>query len=487
MFVFRPDDLFVLGPALALLSAAIVIGLWTIWASHKANKARGLAPLLFAIVAAATAFVLAIYQYLPATNKAASVQSTLGPLLTELWSFRMETVVATLVVAMQGLLILIVRGRVLAARSARDAGRELALHLLAGAAALIAVGSRDLLLALLAIEVLVVASFGLDDEARPAQRRRNLQRSAFITAIAIFSIALLSLAHGRIDLLEIGPVSRPGQVRPIGAAAIGGGLLFACFALRAFNMLRILSKRSRVDACALWLLGPAPAAICLVAAAAAPLIARELVPLLPIVTIVFAWQVLLFAFGTSTTRGALTTFASAHALGLVALLTALCVGSGPQDAGYAIRAMLVAVTTQGLGLLCFFAALAAGAVHKERDLEGLGRRRPALAAVLSVGLLAAAAAPPTAALGARYVLVASMLQSGMIWSTIAVCAVQLALLGIALHKLHAIWRLPTPPRTGDSAELDSAALSAAAIMAFALLLAGVLPSLLLDSLVHIQL
>lgn len=486
-------EAFVLAPLLAMALAALLCIL---------PLPRIVARLL-CCVASAVAFVCALYQYTPATDKESDLLERVGPSLRGMVQFRMESVVAMLILSGFALLAALFCAS-LPMRSPRDERARACSFALATSAALAVVLSKHTFLAFAGLEVLGVAcivhGFTACDGER--QRRRHatmLTRQILSALLCAYGIALLYGGSGELSLLGIEAVNRPGIRAPEGLALIGGACLFGSLFLRfgVFPFGRTL-RRAHLDAAPdtrLLRTGLELPALCLLLFAAAPLIPRQLLPVLPWLsgaTLWLAWLATSFA-ETRDARDA--SLASTQIGGMLMAFTALCIGSGVQDAGYAIRAGLLYLVPMGLTWILWIGAQSClGDAGQRRSaieqLYGLGHERPALAILLSVAAASFAGLPLTGAFWGR------LLLSKAAWSAVdpvfamACIAAQAAAAIWCVRVLAGLWFTAPPTKPEERQRLFGARRAPYALLfliAAVLVLLGVMPDLLLDTLVHIKL
>lgn len=492
--LLSPTEAFLLGPILAMglcaLLCSLPLGRWL--------------PRIATCVASATSFVLALYQYTPATDKESKVLDRVGPALRDVVQFRMETVVALLMLAGFALLASIYA----ASRPLQSARRERSTNFsfaLAAAGAQIVVVAKNAFLAFVGVEVVAVAC--LLHAASHAEQNRDvrsqatlLRRQLLASLLFAYGVALLYGGHGKLALLGIEAVNRPGIRAPEGLAMLGGFALFVALFMRfgavpfARNVRReFLESPAETRLLRAGILLPA---LCFLLFAAAPLIPRSLLPLLPWLsgaTVLVAWTATSFA---ETRRAREASLAGAQCGTLLIAFTALCVGSGVQDAGYAIRAGLLALVPAALAWILWIGAHAclgrAGASRAPiEDLYGLGRARPGVAILLTIAALEFAGLPPTGAFWSRLLLAKAA------WTTVGptfACACILAYSIAAIWALRVIAGIWFEQSEDEGAEATNALFgtrkgpfAVLAVVAILSVLIGLLPQLLLDSLVHIKL
>ena len=510
MQLLSGTEAFIIGPLLCLMAGALLAAL----------PLGRIITRIVALLASGLSCIVALYQYTPATNKTESILERVGPALQGFVQFRMETVAGTLLITTFAFCACLLT----ATRPMQDGRRERILAssaLLAASAGVTLIIAKHLLLAFLALEVLGIAllAHGLASAASPgaagpdkqcvdrATRRaaRVLQAQLLAALLILEGLALLYGGQGSLSLLRIEAVNRPGLLAPEGLAALGAGLVFIGIFLRfgAFPLQRPLQREFSRSPAATRLLraGIGVPSIFLLLLALAPQIPRATLPFLPWIafsTILIAWLGALLA----SRRGAVDASLAASQVGmLLVAFAALCLGSGVQDAGYAIRAGLLALTPMGLAWLLWIGAQAAlAAKHEERlptdSFNGLGRSKPCLAIALSIAALSFAGLPPSGAFWSHWLILQALwLSAGPLPTSLIAGAFALG----AVWSLRFIARLWLEPPSGfatQQTEKNSSAvgselrfldLGILAVLVAASLAIGLFPSLLLNALVHIKL
>lgn len=493
--LLTPTEVQVLAPLLCLFAGGIL----------SALPLGRVVPRVVAILSTASALVFALYQYTPATNKSEALAERFGPALREIVQFRMESVAGTLLIVGFAFLTAVL----LASRPLADARRESLSatgFLFAAAAGVVLVMARSLFLAFVGLEVLGLALLlhGLA-WSNGAERRGAsslLWRQLILALLMLEGIALVYGGEGTLTVLGIEAVNRPGMRVPAGLAVVGGTLVFAAlFSRFGVFPISLAARREFTDSppeTRLVRAGVGISAICLLLFASARLIPRYslwILPALTVGTLLVGWFGVWFAPRKASRDASL---AMAQTGTLFSAFAGLCLGAGVQDAGYAIRAGLLALVPMALAWLLWIGSQACVENREGRDssvdsLRGLGRSRPFVAAMLTLSALSFAGLPPTGAFWSRWLLLQST------WISIGpgtACIFAFCfLLGVVwcVRFVGSLWLDEAAPGSGagSGAPAEStvpfATLAVLAVIGALALTLGLIPQLLLETLVHIRL
>ncbi len=480
MFWLSKADWFVLRPVSCVLAGLLVV--WGLAAMRRSPLRAGLMRVASGIALAA-ALLFTLYQYSPATNKSADVVRNLGPALSGIWSFRMETVIGALLLVCFAL-VGVVCTPVSTQRRAPDAS-----ILCAVLGAILAISAKHLLLAFVGLELLAVAA--LLSQTRPSTRVAIV--SAFAAGLFAYGTALLQFGTGGMAVLGIEAVSRPGLRAPEGAALLGGGAILLALLLRlgttSFPYVRM--RNLRLDATATIHLVLSTTTVLLVGMAAAPRIPHELLHLLPVLAAVVVLGGEVAALRRGSLDQTLATLAIAQMGYMLVGFAALCLGAGPIDAGTAIRALLLFAASFGLAWLVLAITVArlrpAGSTG-DTDLRGLARTHPWSALLLVIALLSLVGTPLSLGFWAKWQLLAATLQAGLpLLAGIAILATMIGI-GSTFELIHAICFAPVPEGSPARPSTEGLATNATLALVGGLLLAiGAFPALIFDTLVHVRL
>ncbi|MCB9890342.1 MAG: hypothetical protein H6832_07125 [Planctomycetes bacterium] len=486
--LLNANDLFVLGPLLAVVAAgfACLVPL------------GAFVPRILAFVGTATAFVMSLYGYTPATTKSEEFLERLGPALRDNVQFRMESVTGTLLLSAFGAFVALWMLTRPVKHARRERAESAARCFVAGASILLVV-ARNAFLAYVGIELLtvscVVHAIANGDATRQRIVAAGILRRHFVASLLLLQgLALVYGGEGTLAILQIDAVNRPGLVAPRGLSIVGGTLVFAALFLRlgavpfGRRVRRELVRTPR--ATRLLRIGMGQTALVLLLFAAATHIPRYLIGVVPIVALatLLVGQIATLA---SKDRDRLDASLATTSTGFFLIAFASQTnGQGVQDAGYAIRAGLLTLVPFVLSWLLWIGGNTLLDVHQDRDIDrfrGLGRRSPVLATLLSIAVLGLMGLPPTGAFWGRWLL----LQSSWISLGPVMTAgfAFVASLGAAwsLHFIGRMW-FEAPARETSSASSNApAAQLVLAIAAILLFVTFAIPSTLLDTLVHIVL
>jgi NADH-quinone oxidoreductase subunit N len=493
-----PQDWSILAPTLTLSVGALLALAADLFAptSMRAGATR-----LLSLLALGVAILLTVYQYIPATNKAAQIVTQMGPSLRDVWSFRMETVIGSLMIQVLTLLTLIGSGSWLTREDDPHHGEFHILCLMFAIGGILLVSAKHLMLAFVGLELLSISLYVL------VAIRRNRYQSveaglkyfllgAFAGAIFLYGTALLYAGNGSLSLLGIESVNRPGLPRPEGLAALGGALLFVALFFKAsvvpFHMWTPdVYQGAPTPITALMSTGTKVAAFLLLLAAA-PLIPRELLVALPTITILTIVVGNLGALVQGDLKRLIAYSGIAHAGYLMIAFSALCIGTGPQVAAHSVRAIVFYLAAYGVTNL---AALFVVAQLERRDpslgtlngIKGLARRHPSSAVVLTIAMLSLAGIPPTIGFWGKYLVLAAALHTELYVLTTVGLLFSVIGLYYYLRVVVNAWFLPGE---GDDTALEPTDLATKVTLALttaAIVIVGIVPSLLLNTLVHVKL
>jgi NADH-quinone oxidoreductase subunit N len=236
------------------------------------------------------------------------------------------------------------------------------------------------------------------------------------------------------------------------------------------------------------------AAAFLLMLAAAPKLPREVLPVIPVVTIATILIGNLGALVQTNIKRLIAYSGIAHAGYLMVAFAALALGEGPQDSAYAIRAVLFYLVAYGvtnlaaIGVIALLERQDPGIVEIE-NLRGLSRRNPICAMLLALAMLSLAGIPPTVGFWGKYQVFSAALHTGLP-SLTAVSVIGILLSVVSLfYYLRIIvycWFMPAI----DEQPIPSQGLGgrlALVLTGVSILALGLLPQLLLDTLVHVKL
>lgn len=493
--LLNSNDLFVLGPFLAVA----LTGLLCLVPLGR------LAPRFVSVVGMATAFVLALYGYAPATNKDEDFGERLGPALRDVVQFRMESVVATLLLVGFGFVIALWSATLPTRGARRERGSAAGLAM-ATAAALAMVLAKNAFLAFVAIEAFALACIVHALSHGDVERQRTVAatslRSQLVTSLLLLQgLGLVYGSFGTLSILRIEAVNRPGLAVPEGLAVVGGTLVFVAlfirFGVTPFGRAKRRELVRLPRATRLVSIAIGSPALLLLLFAAAPRIPRYLLGVLPLLALA---MLALGVVATWASRDRARLDASLATLSTGSLFLAfvsLTQGVGVQDAGYAIRAGLFALVPFALSWVLWIAGQEAAGLQGEEleRMRGLGRRDPYAAVLMSLGAIGIVGLPLTSAFWGRWLLLQSSMSSiGTAWSLAYALASSLGAWW-CLHFVGRLWFEAPSEAYSDASrdahrETDAPSLANIAVTSFTallLVLGFFLPSLLFDTLVHIAL
>ncbi len=295
------------------------------------------------------------------------------------------------------------------------------LVLLGSLGAVLLAGASDLLLlavAYLLASIPLYALAGWGRDARGAEAALKLYLLGVLLGITmLLGTAVLYGLGGATDYAALadGLPGAPGAALAVGTVALLAGPLFKAGAVPAHFWVPDAASGATVPAAAFLTTVPKIGA---------------LVALYRVLTVLpeqaLEWRALLAVLAVATmTLGNLAAFAQTDPLRLLGY-------SAISQAGYLLMAVAVAGRAEALrSLLLYLAAYAvtnlgafavAAALPGSRTLEayrGLGRRRPLLAAALTVCLLGLVGTPPTAVFTGKLTVFSATWDGGMAWLTVA--------------------------------------------------------------------
>jgi NADH-quinone oxidoreductase subunit N len=318
-----------------------------------------------------------------------------------------------------------------AARQGLALGPLCGLLLLAVAGLMIMVSTRDWLIVFLGLEVLSVASYALTglrlhDKASSEAAAKYFLMGSFAAAFFVFGLAFVFGTSGRLDL--------GAGVTGLTALAGLGLILSALFFKIAVAPFHMWAPDVYEGA-------PTPVTVFLTIAPKAAVLAALLRALSPLIGAEGAAAVLAPALSVAAV---LTMFAGNLAALRQTSLKRILAYSSIAHSGY----LLVAVVARDAASLVFYVSVylfmnagafgvlvALSGMGLDRasldDIAGLGRRKPWLAAALTVFLLSLAGFPPTAGFLAKFYVFSAAVREGHIALTLA--AVVASLVSVAYY------------------------------------------------------
>jgi len=225
--------------------------------------------------------------------------------------------------------------------------------------------------------------------------------------------------------------------------------------------------------------------------AVAKFIPHQILPLIPVLTVLTILVGNIGALRQSNIKRLLAYSGIAHAGYLMIAYCALTLGQVNQVAAISIRAILFYLATYAVTNLA--ALFVVGYLEKsdptvvELDgLKGLGRRNPVAAGILGLAALSLAGIPPTAGFWGKYQLFYAALFADM--PVLAILGILFSVIGLFyyLRILVNCWFVPGETDEAIAATGIGARL-AIGLTGAAVLVLGVLPNLLMDTLVNILL
>lgn len=498
MFEFTLIDWKVLAPVLVLAAGALAVLAGDLLYRDTAHKQRVL--VLLSAVSLVVALVWTVYQYSPATSKRSEWVAGMGPALASAWSFRMETVIGALVLEVLTLLTLLSSASFLSEEDRPHVGEYLVLLQLFPVGGILLISAKHLMLAFLGLELLSISLYVLVAIRRTRYSSveaglKYFLLGAFAAATFLYGAALIYAGNGTLSVLGLDSVNRPGIEPPRGFAAIGGGFLFVALFFKAsvapFHMWTPdVYQGAPTPITGLMSTGSKAAAFLLLMAAA-PLIPRQLLIVLPPLTVL---TILVGNFGAlvqSDIKRLIAYSGIAHAGYLLIAYSALCMGEGPQDAAVSIRAILFYLAAYGVTNLAALAVIAYLEATDPRvveleGLKGLWHRNPACAAVLAIAMLSLAGIPPTVGFWGKYLVFAAAIHAKL--PILAIVGILFSVVGLYYYLKVVVYVFFRPAEHEQPiAATGFSGVLAISFSGAAVLLLGLLPGLLLDTLVHVML
>ncbi len=378
-------------------------------------------------------------------------------------------------------------------------GEYFGLLLLAIVGMMITAAARDVVLLFLGLELLSIATYVLvgflkESAASTESAIKYFLLSSFATALFLYGLSLVYGMSGATAYSGIAASS----------AALGRDLGLVAVLAIVFLMAGIGFKATFVpfhmyapdvylgapgSVVAFLAVGPklaAFAALLRFLTEAMPAHAAQWVPLLTVVSILTMTIGNLVALLQGSLKRMLAYSSIAHAgyllIGVVAAFTPAASPEVRSKALAAVLYYLVAYAFMKMGAFALLLSIKPGDRYAEtlEDLKGLGRRRPATAALLLVFLLSLTGIPLTAGFTAKVYVFAAALSAGA--TTLAVAGVINAVIAAAYYLRAAIVMYAVEPGQEEPYAAGGLPLKVAlASSALAILVFGVFPGLVLDT------
>ncbi|MEZ5988496.1 MAG: NADH-quinone oxidoreductase subunit N [Planctomycetota bacterium] len=405
-FSFTSADLYVLAPLLVLALGAFTALMLDLFVPRGALR-RGSVQLA-TLVALVAAIVVSLFQY--QQEDIGPTRDALGPLVRDVFRFRMHTVLGALILEGVTLLSFLLSLSFLGEEDEHYHGEYHALLLLFPFGAILMISAKSLMLAFLGLETFSVALYVLVAARRARSRAveaglKYFLLGAFAAAVFLYGAALIYAGNGSLAVPELGQIAQTGVPGPQGLAAIGGALLFVALFFKAsvapFHMWTPdVYEGAPTPITALMSTGTKTAAFVLLCMLA-PFIPHEILPLIPVLTVASILVGNVGALLQTDLKRLLAYSGIAHAGYLLVAYSVMVTSSQAGAMVAPLRAILYYLAIYGvtnlaaLGVVAWLERREPGIVTLD-GLRGLWRRNPFAALVLAVAALSLAGIPPTA-------------------------------------------------------------------------------------------
>lgn len=354
-------------------------------------------------------------------------------------------------------------------------------------------GATNLIVFFIGLEVLSIPLYALASFRR--SRARSVEAGlkyfllgAFAAAFFLYGASLIYAATGTVQLGEIRSIGLHGPLALAGVALLMASLFFKISVFPFHLWVPDVYQGSPTPVTALMATGTKAAAFAFLLNAMfmLPASAALAVAVLALITMALGN---LGALAQTDVKRMLAYSGIAHA-GTVLLVVAGTLAGDPESAG-ALHAALFY-----MGAYVFTAAGAFGLLALlERDgerftsleaLKGLARRRPFVAAALTLFMLSLGGMPLTGGFLGKWMVFSSLVRAGLIWPAVVGALLSVVAFGYYLRVVVAMYMQPASERDAATQVVAGASAApaaiAAAVCAVFVVVMGVLPSLFLDQL-----
>lgn len=495
-FTLTSNDLYVLAPVITLCVGIAVVMLLDLFVPAPPARRRFVEIATFVFLA--VALYLSLYQFGQEKAGPSDPKFLMGPLLGDVWNFRMHTVIGAVLIEGITLITLLISTSFLSKEDEFYHGEYYTLLLTFALGAIVMVSSKNLVLAILGLEIFSIALYVL-----VAARRRRTQAveaglkyfllGAFASAFFLYGIALIYAGDGSITIPIIGQVGHEGVAGPEGLAAVGGAFLFGALFFKAsvapFHMWTPdVYEGAPTPITALMSTGTKTAAFLLLTLCV-KFIPLAILPLIPVLTILTIVVGNVGALQQTNLKRLLAYSGIAHAGYLMIGFSSLVLGAGQGTAYFSVRAMLFYLASYAVTNLAAFAVI--GFLERKDSstitldgIRGLWKRNPMAAAVLALSALSLAGIPPTAGFWAKFQIFSTAIQTGL--PVLAIIGILASIVGVYYYLKIVVYAFFLPAEDESPIEAQGiGARIAIALMALAILAVGLQPDLLLSPLTRI--
>lgn len=495
-FTLTSNDFYVLGPVLTLCLGIATVLLLDLFLPKGQTRRRTVEGFTFLFLA--IALYLSLYQFGQEKAGPSDPAFLLGPLLKDVWNFRMHTVIGAVLIEAITLVTLLISTSFLTKEDEFYHGEYYSLLLCFALGAILMVSTKNLVLAILGLEIFSISLYIMVAARRHREQAveaglKYFLLGAFASAFFLYGIALIYAGNGNVSIPAIGQVAHVGVAGPQGLAAIGGTFLFGALFFKAsvapFHMWTPdVYQGAPTPITALMSTGTKTAAFLLLTLCV-KFIPVAILPLIPVLTILTIVIGNVGALRQTNLKRLLAYSGVAHAGYLMVGFSSLVMGTGHGTAYVSIRAMLFYLASYAVTNLAAFAVIAflerkeASAVTLD-GIRGLWKRNPMAASVLALSVLSLAGIPPTAGFWAKFLIFSTAIQAGL--PILAIIGILASVVGVYYYLKIVVYAFFLPAE--DESPIDArgwGARIAIALMALAILAVGFQPDLLLSPLTRI--
>ena len=363
------------------------------------------------------------------------------------------------------------------------------LFLAAPAGMILMVGAADLLvffvgLELLSLPLYALAAFRRSRADSVEAGLKYFLLGAFSSAMFLFGSALLYTAAGSLSLSAIAEHGLASRTALAGIALVTSGVFFKASIFPFHMWVPDVYQGSPTPVTALMATGTKAAIFGFLVVQLMPLLPPSAAPMIAVLAIVTMFLGNFGALVQSNVKRMLAYSGVAHAGTLLLVVPGFLAGADPAAASRAALFYLIAYLFTGTGAFGLLALLEAdGERFTSLDsLKGLAKRRPAIAAAMTLFLLSLGGIPATGGFLGKWFVFSVLVEAG--WTGTAILGVLFSVvaLGYYLRVIVAMYMeealegeaAPTTNRTGATA--------ATAVCVVGVLATGLLPALLLGPL-----